>query len=497
MDYDSISFNDIVGNDAATTAVRFSRDAVDGAIRYSLRDAVCVGCNQARDVGCKTLRRIFDKEHSSSAEEVQKLMELKDEIVEIQFKGKSEKKSPAATLKGLLLLLALLPGEISKKHRSEIAKRMLQPRAADKALVADIRANERCNRLLNEMRQPQPQEQEPVEQALVPVLVSWEEDKARRLDTLKVQRLEANFEVGKKRKLMQLELAQANQDAQIANAECDAELVRRGKKAKQDAAERDATLKHTKQALLLEQTAAKTKSEADAKAFKKMAALAADAEERRSQQKQRLIKAEARAERLAMIAKQPLIDEETARLSRQSAVALPERLQQLALVMRAANMPAERVIAESSRYIERVLAPMESGAGQQAPMMVPVGPVQQAPAGGGGGGPINSFTVRSFVTQHKLLARIPVPQREGLLSKIGVELKKQCEAQGIVVGATVHESGGSNANASFWVHTYLAPAAPLARQITDKLVQKAVGAPDIRISFFAGQSNNTNAASDA
>jgi len=472
MDFARISLTSIVGSDATVTAVRVSDEAVDGAVRFSIRDLVCAACNQDKNTGAKTLRRILAKEQSSATE-------LQDEIVDVQFKGEREKAGPAGTAMGCLLLLRMLPGEYAKKHRSKIANRLLLHCATDKALVAEIRADERCNRLLNEMGQPQPQEEEqeePVQQAppqaaaaaaaaLVPIVDSWEEDKARRLDVLKVQRLEFNFETGKKRKLMQLELAQATQDAKIADAKC------------------NATLKHIK-----------AKADVDVEIIEKKAATEADAEERRSQQKQRLIEAEARTERLAMIAKQQLIDEETARLSRQSAVALPDKLEQLALVMRAANMPAERVIAESSRYIELVTsavvassAPAEAGAGQQAPVAPapPVGPGGQQPAG-------DIFTVRSFVNQHKLLTRVPLAQREGLLSKIGVELKKQCEAQGLIVGERIQESGGSNSNAGFWVHTYAPPVAPLARQIVDKLVQKVVGAPDIRTAFF-GRQNNTNA----
>jgi len=151
MDFDRIWLSGVVRSDDAVTAIHVSKEVVDGAVRYSLRDVACGGCNQSKDVGGKTLRRILAKEHSS-------ITELEDEIVDVQFKGKNEKIGPGGTVKGVLLLLGLLPGEQAKARRSKIANLLLQHCAADKALVAAIRADERFKRLLHEMGKPEAEE---------------------------------------------------------------------------------------------------------------------------------------------------------------------------------------------------------------------------------------------------------------------------------------------------------------------------------------------------
>ena len=427
-----------------------------------------------------------------------------------------------------MILLMVLPGRNAKRFRSKTANLLLQFFAGDERLVAEIRANGRCNGLLQEMaREELASGGAAAESAVV------EEDECKRRMAM-IEVLNAEGVASRRRMRLESEARIAVQakenDAAIAarckaaaselkakrdavdveskaaaaklKAQRDADEAALATRCKAAAAERDADSKAAAAKLKAQRdaddaalaarckaAAAELKAQRDADeaalaARLKAAAAERDAEDQASLAKRRRLDEEASAERLRLIALGDLdFQKDKKRLAMASGERLTtvgETLRDLASTLRGLNMPEDVVSTEVAqhyvrlkRYADEGAPPPPAAAAQGGAPAAAAPPVaaQQQQAG--------DFTVRSFVMHLGLLRRVPAGRHEQLFKKIGTKLATACAQHGIVIGPKVMEG-------SYSVHSYGPAASGLAREVADEVVREEVAGnaqPDIRVAF--------------
>ena len=141
--YDEISFSpDIVGG-GDVTAVRVSKQPVDGCRRVSARDIIAVVCEKDVNAAGLVWRRLRKSD---------KMAELAPYMCEFSFEsGRGSRPQPALSLQGCFKLLMVLPGEHAKRFRSASARIMLAFFAGDTRCTAEVQASAECKDLLHEL----------------------------------------------------------------------------------------------------------------------------------------------------------------------------------------------------------------------------------------------------------------------------------------------------------------------------------------------------------
>jgi len=142
--YDLIPFGSQVTGDGEVTAIRITKELVQGCKRVSARDVISVVSMKDRNESSQTWRRIFDKYPS----------DFEPFLVDVKFQGKGQQFQPSLSLQGVFKLLMLLPGERAKLFRGTIASTLVKHMAENKGMLSpDIKLDPAQRVLLHEMAQ--------------------------------------------------------------------------------------------------------------------------------------------------------------------------------------------------------------------------------------------------------------------------------------------------------------------------------------------------------
>ena len=178
--YDLIPFGSEITGDDGITEVRVTKDSLQGCKRISARDIISVVCKKDRNQAAEVWRNVV-----SEGKVIGKVNHF-TLVLEFQFSGRGQHKQPVLSLKEAFQLLMVLPGERAKQFRTSTAQLLLKYFAGDESLVNEIRANAQFGGLLNEMAREELQ----AEQVAPASAVSFEEDCRRRLEVVKIMKIE-------------------------------------------------------------------------------------------------------------------------------------------------------------------------------------------------------------------------------------------------------------------------------------------------------------------
>ena len=140
--YDEILFPAEIVGDGEITAVRVTRQPIDGCRRISVRDLTRVVCRKNIDAAGKVWRTLS----------LAIMAELAPFLRKFKFpEGRGSRTQSVLSLQGCFKLLMVLPGEHAKLFRSASARIMLAFFAGDTLSAAEAQASAECNELLHEL----------------------------------------------------------------------------------------------------------------------------------------------------------------------------------------------------------------------------------------------------------------------------------------------------------------------------------------------------------
>lgn len=98
---------------------------------FSIRDSIMAVCQKSANDAGEVWRKLSDSNKT----------EVQDSVLNFKFPGRGQSVQPVITLKGLLKLIMMLPGETAKRYRSQFSDIITRYLAGDSSLHAEINAN--------------------------------------------------------------------------------------------------------------------------------------------------------------------------------------------------------------------------------------------------------------------------------------------------------------------------------------------------------------------
>jgi len=219
-----IEFNELVPN----TTVRFT--VLDGVQYLSIRDLIVVVCEQNEKRACETWKLLSEERKSEVSEKIRKF----------KFTGKYQHTQPVITFPGAVMLMMWLSGNKAKSFRAKVTEIITRYFAGDKSLLRDLHANAESNSPINEAARaslqseaaaqtslgqpekrqklcvPTPEELERCREFTQFMSVLSEGNRHYR-EFIELRREDADVDVNKQERLMQISLKEMSEKSKIQN----------------------------------------------------------------------------------------------------------------------------------------------------------------------------------------------------------------------------------------------------------------------------------------